>query len=143
LSAYALSLPLLPEKHKQEGTERLRAYLAELDGIWVETGNGDRYLEEMGAYIRDFPDDPNGYHYAGLAEEYLRDDPQSALAWYEQAYALKPIYYPITQSIVDVRQKLAQPDEAVAALHRFLDQPYLKEHARAKAESRLRELEGS
>jgi hypothetical protein len=120
--------------------ERERRWI-ELDGLWVNTMNGDLYLERMRDYIRDFPDERDSYLYAGLAEEHLKRDPSAALDWYAKAYEIVPVYYPVTQSIVDCQLKLGRRREAIQALRRYLALPHLRDHARGQAESRLNELE--
>jgi len=120
--------------------ERERRWI-ELDGIWVETGNGDLYLQKMEEYLRDFPDDRDSYFYAGLAEEWLEDDPAAALTWYEKAWGMVPIYYPVTSSLVGCYLKLDRRDDAVRALKRYLAQPHVGNYGRSQAERRLAELE--
>jgi hypothetical protein len=120
--------------------ERERRWI-ELENIWVNTENGDLYLSRMSDYIRDYPDDRDSYFYAGLAEEYLKKNPAAALTWYEKAYDLIPLYYPVTKAIADCQLKLEQLDRAIEALRRYLSQPHLSADSKSQATGRLRELE--
>jgi serine/threonine protein kinase len=120
--------------------ERERRWI-ELDNIWVNTENGDLYLSRMSDYIRDYPDDRDSYFYAGLAEEYLKQNPAAALSWYEKAYDLIPLYYPVTKAIVDCQLKLERSDLAIQALHHYLSQPHLSADSNHQATGRLQELE--
>ena len=114
----------------------------ELDGIWVNTGNGKLYLDALERFIRDFPDDRDSYFYGGLAHEYLLNDPSTAIEWYEKAYAMVPVYYPVTKALVDCELKLDQKQRAIASLQRYLALPQLGKHGKEQATWRLAELEG-
>jgi tetratricopeptide (TPR) repeat protein len=113
-----------------------------LNGIWVQTGNGDEYMKAARDFIRRFPDDREGYFYAGLGAEWLQEDCEEALDYYAKAYALTPNYYAITKGLVDCSLKLGRKTEAVRALERYLALPVLGNHGRTQAEARLRELRG-
>lgn len=112
----------------------------ELNRIWVRTKNGKQYREAAQAYIREFPDERQGYFYMGLGQEYLEGDCRGALESYEMAYRLTPGYYPITKAIVDCRLKLKEKGRAIAALERYLKQPFLGNHGRQQAGWRLEEF---
>jgi tetratricopeptide (TPR) repeat protein len=108
--------------------------------IWIQTGRGDLYCAEGEKYIRDFPDDRDGYFYTGLGNEYLRNDCERALRYYEKAYGLTPNYYPVTKAIVDCQLKLNRRDRAVAALNRYLALPWVSAYGRQQAEWRLADV---
>ncbi len=108
--------------------------------IWIGSGKGDLYCAEGEKYIRDFPDDRDGYFYTGLGHEYLLSDCREALIHYEKAYGLTPNYYPITKAIVDCQLKLSRKDRAVAALKRYVGLPWVSAYGRQQAEWRLKEL---
>ncbi len=108
--------------------------------IWIGSGKGDLYCAEGEKYIRDFPDDRDGYFYTGLGHEYLLSDCREALSHYEKAYGLTPNYYPITKAIVDCQLKLSRKDRAVAALKRYVGLPWVSAYGRQQAEWRLKEL---
>jgi TolB-like protein len=114
----------------------------DLNGIWVRTGNGDEYLRAAREFIRKFPDDREGYFYAGLGAEWLQEDCEEAVDFYAKAYALTPNYYAITKGLVDCSLKLGRKAEAVRALERYLALPLIGNHGREQAEGRLRELRG-
>ncbi len=129
-----------------ENDERLNEHerrWIELDGIWVNTGNGNLYLETLERFIRDFPDDRDSYFYGGLAHEYLKGDPGGAIDWYEKAFRMVPVYYPVTKALVDCELKLGQKQRAVAALRRYLALPQIGKHGKEQATWRLAELEGA
>ncbi len=107
---------------------------------WIQSGNGDRYCAEGDDFIREFPDDREGYFYTGLGHEYLRKDCEKALAYYEKAYSLTPNYYPVTKAIVDCRLKLNQKPRAVDSVKRYLALPFVSDRGRQQAEWRLEEL---
>ena len=113
----------------------------EWSSIWIRSASGDLYCAEGDKYIREFPDDREGYFYTGLGQEYLRGDCEKALAYYEKAYGLTPNYYPITKAIVDCQLKLKQKDRAVAALKRYRSLPWLSEHGRQQANWRLADVQ--
>ncbi len=107
------------------------------NGVWIETGNGERYLEQGRKFVREFPDDRDGYFYMGLGAEWLKKDCPEALTYYEKAYSLTPSYYPITKAIVDCQMKLGHRDRAGAALKRYLALPWTGEQGRQQARWRL------
>ncbi|HEY3173918.1 MAG TPA: protein kinase [Thermoanaerobaculia bacterium] len=113
------------------------------NGIWIQSANGERYLEEGRKYIREFPDDRDGYFYAGLGAAWLKKDCSEALTYYQKAYALTPSYYPITKAIVDCEMKLGRKDRAEAALKRFLSLPWAGDQPREQARWRLDGLKKS
>jgi serine/threonine protein kinase len=121
--------------------ERERRWIR-LDGIWVKTGNGDLYLDALREYMRDYPDDRDSYFYAGLAEEYLRNDPRAAISWYEQAYGIYPVFYPVTKALVDCHLKVGEREAAIQALKRYLSHPFVRHHGKQQASRRLGELNG-
>jgi tetratricopeptide (TPR) repeat protein len=112
----------------------------ELNAIWVEGGNASRYIEAAEEYIADYPDDRQGYFYAGLGAEYLANDCERALGFYERAYALTPNYFPITKGVVDCLEKLGRRQDSIAALERYLSIPLAGDHGRKLAGWRLEEL---
>jgi tetratricopeptide (TPR) repeat protein len=112
----------------------------DLNGIWVQTGNGDEYRKAAREFIQRFPDDREGYFYAGLGAEWLRNDCGEALGYYEKAYLLTPNYYAITKGLVDCNLKLGRRADAVRVLERYLTLPLIGNHGRAQAEGRLAEL---
>ncbi len=112
----------------------------ELNGLWVEGGGADRYIGAAEKYIADYPDDRQGYFYAGLGCEYLANDYSRALDFYQKAHALTPNYFPITKAIVDCLEKLGRREDAVAALERYLAVPMAGEHGKKLAGWRLEEL---
>ena len=112
----------------------------ELNRIWIRTKDGKQYRKAAQAYIREFPDERQGYFYMGLGQEYLEGDCRGALSSYEMAYMLTPGYYPITKAIVDCHVKLKEKGRAVVALERYLKQPFLGNHGRQQARWRLEEL---
>jgi len=107
---------------------------------WIQSGNGETYCAEGDDYIREFPDDREGYFYTGLGHEYLRKDCEKALVYYEKAYSLTPNYYPVTKAIADCRLKLNQKSRAVDAVKRYLALPFVSDHGRQQAQWRLEEL---
>jgi len=113
----------------------------EWSSIWIRSASGDLYCAEGDKFIREFPDDREGYFYTGLGHEYLRGDCEKAIAYYEKAYNLTPNYYPITKAIVDCRLKLKQKDRAIAALKRYRALPWLSEHGRRQADWRLADVQ--
>ena len=113
----------------------------EWSSIWIRSASGDLYCAEGDKFIREFPDDREGYFYTGLGHEYLRGDCEKALAYYEKAYNLTPNYYPITKAIVDCQLKLQHKDRAVAALKRYRALPWLSEHGRQQADWRLADVQ--
>jgi eukaryotic-like serine/threonine-protein kinase len=108
--------------------------------IWVGGGNGDLYCAEGDKFIRDFPDDREGYFYTGLGHEYLRRDCARALEYYEKAYSLTPNYYPVVKAIVDCQLKQNRKDRAIAALDKYLSLPFLSARGRQQAQGRLAEV---
>ncbi|HET9888185.1 MAG TPA: tetratricopeptide repeat protein, partial [bacterium] len=112
----------------------------ELNAIWVETGNPDQYLSAAKKYIQDYPDERQGYFYAGLGEEYLANNPKAAIDYYQKAYDLTPNYYPITKALVDCYLKTNRKDEAIACLERYVSMPMAGEHGKKHATWRLEEL---
>jgi len=127
----------------QEFADRLNAkerrWMA-LNEIWVLSKNGALYRREAQSYIRDYPDDRQGYFYLGLGQEYLDGDFRGALVSYEKAFMLTPAYYPVTKAIVDCHLKLKRQDLAIAALKRYLELPFLGNHGRRQPQWRLGEL---
>jgi len=113
----------------------------ELNGVWVKSKNSTLFRKEAERYIRDYPDDREGYLYAGLAAEWLEGNCREAIPWYEKAYRLTPAFYPITKGIVDCHLKMKQRDEAVPALRRYLEIPSLSPLGRSQAQSRLAEFQ--
>jgi tetratricopeptide (TPR) repeat protein len=112
----------------------------ELDGIWVTTQNGDLYLDAMQRHLKEYPDDHQGYFYAGLACQWLKGDCPSALEWYEMAYQVLPGWYPVTKSRVDCLIELGRTADARTALNEYLALPFVKEHGRSQAALRLQEI---
>ncbi len=112
----------------------------ELNALWVEGASGQRYFEEAKRYIAEFPDDRQGYFYAGLGLEYLTGDCKTALEYYEKSFALTPNYFPITKGIVDCLLKLDRRGDAEAVLERYLAIPRAGEHGRRLAGWRLEEI---
>jgi serine/threonine protein kinase/tetratricopeptide (TPR) repeat protein len=112
----------------------------ELNSIWVETGNAEQYRAAAKQYVQDYPDERQGYFYAGLGEEYLANDPKAAIEFYEQAYNLTPNYYPITKALVDCYLKLNRKDQAIASLERYISMPMAGDHGKKHANWRLEEL---
>jgi tetratricopeptide (TPR) repeat protein len=115
----------------------------QLNGTWVNTGNGPQYRKEAEQFIRDFPDDREGYYYAGLGAQYLEKNCEEALGFYEMAYQLTPSFYAITKGLVECNLELGRRDEALKALKRFLSLPMIGRHGRGKAEWQLNQLEGT
>jgi serine/threonine protein kinase/Tfp pilus assembly protein PilF/TolB-like protein len=113
----------------------------EWSSIWIRSASGDLYCAEGDKFIRQFPDDREGYFYTGLGHEYLRGDCEKALAYYEKAYNLTPNYYPITKAIVDCQLKLQHKDRAIAALKRYRALPWLSDHGRQQADWRLADVQ--
>jgi tetratricopeptide (TPR) repeat protein len=113
----------------------------ELDGIWVNTTNGDLYLEAMERYKRDYPDDHRSDLFSGLAWHHLKKDCNRALASYHRAFSMLPNWYPITKARVDCLLELGRHAEARLALRDYLSLPYVGPHGRSKAGSLLHELE--
>ena len=113
----------------------------EQSGVWVNTGNGALYRKTMEKFIQEYPDDRDGYFYAGLGAEYLDKNCDAAILQYEKAYALTPNYYPITKAITDCQLDRGHKDRAVAALKRYLAAPILGQHGRQQAQWRLDELQ--
>jgi tRNA A-37 threonylcarbamoyl transferase component Bud32/Flp pilus assembly protein TadD len=122
--------------------EMERAWV-ELDGVWVTTQNGDLYLEAMQRHLEKYPDDYQGYFYAGLACQWLNGDCASAIPWFEKAYQVLPGWYPVTKSRVDCLVELGRTADARSALNKYLALPSLKEHGRTQAALRLQEIERS
>ena len=112
----------------------------QLNSIWVETGDPDKYLVEAKKYIQDYPDDRQGYFYAGLGEEYLANNPKSAIEFYQKAYELTPNYYPVTKALVDCYLKINRKDQAISCLERYISMPLAGEHGKKHANWRLEEL---
>ena len=115
----------------------------QLNGVWVKSKNSSLFRREAERYIRDYPDDREGYFYAGLAAEWLENKCGEALKYYEKAYRLTPTYYPITKGLVDCYVKLNRRDEAIGVLKRFLEIPALGAMGRQQAQGRLNELTGN
>jgi len=109
--------------------------------IWIGSGNGDLYCATGDNFIREFPDDREGYFYTGLGHEYLRKDCPKALSYYEKAYSLTPNYYPVTKAIVDCWLKQNQKGKAIDAVKRYLALPFVPDHGRQQANWRLAELQ--
>ncbi len=113
----------------------------ELNGTWVNSRNSSLYRRGVESYIRDYPDDREGYFYAGLGAEWLENDCERALTFFEKAYRLTPTYYPIVKGLVDCNLKLNRRAEAVAILQRYLAFPGgASGRGRAQAQSMLAEL---
>jgi tetratricopeptide (TPR) repeat protein len=115
----------------------------ELNGVWVNTGNSAKFRKVAEEFISDYPDDREGYFHAGLGAEWLEEDYEAAIGFYEQAYQLTPTFYAVTKGLVDCHTKLYQKDRAIQALERYLKQTNLGEHGRSEAEGRLRKLQGT
>lgn len=112
----------------------------EANGIWIRTKSEQLFRKASEKFIREFPDDRQGYFYMGLAAEYLGGDCKDALTWYEKSYALSPGYYPITNAMADCHVKLGQKARAAQVLHRYLKLPAGDDLGRQRAQSRLAEL---
>ena len=112
----------------------------ELNALWVETGSADQYRAAVKKYIQDYPDERQGYFYAGLCEEYLANDPKTAIDFYQKAYDLTPNYYPVTKALVDCYLKINRKDQAISCLERYVSMPMAGEHGRQHASWRLEEL---
>ena len=106
----------------------------------MNTGNGAAHRRVIEKFIRQYPDDREGYFYAGLGAEYLEKNCAAALAQFEKAYALTPNYYPITKAIVDCELELGRKGRALGAVKRYLSVPMIGAHGRQQAEWRLAEL---
>jgi tetratricopeptide (TPR) repeat protein len=119
---------------------RKEQYWIEATSVWVNSGNGAVYRKAMEKFIHEYPDDRDGYFYAGLGAEWLEKNCKDAIAYYEKAYTLTPNYYPITKAIVDCDLDLKRKDRAVRRLQRYLSVPLIGEHARQEAQWRLGEL---
>ena len=76
----------------------------------MNTGNGALYRKTMEKFMQEYPDDRDGYFYAGLGAEYLEKNCEYALLQFEKAYALTPNYYPITKAIVTTVEARAFPN---------------------------------
>ncbi|MEX1243777.1 MAG: protein kinase [Thermoanaerobaculia bacterium] len=118
-----------------------RAWI-ELVQVWVQTSDGAVFRKKADEFIREFPDDRDGYLYAGLGAEALQKDCKAALSYYDKAYGLTPGYYPITRGEVECRIRLRQNPQAIAALRRYLALPFVPEEGRQQAQRRLKELNG-
>ena len=112
----------------------------ELVQVWVQTSDGAVFRKKADEFIREFPDDRDGYFYAGLGAESLQKDCKAALSYYEKAYGLTSGYYPITRGEVECRIRLGQNPQANAALRRYLALPVVPEEGRQQAQRRLKEL---
>jgi hypothetical protein len=112
----------------------------ELNGTWVSR-NSSLFRQEAEKYIKDYPDDREGYFYAGLSAEWLDNNCAQALGYFEKAYRLTPTYYPITKGLVDCQVNLNRRGEAIAALKRYLAFPAGIGPARQQAQGRLVELQ--
>ncbi|MEP7133134.1 MAG: serine/threonine-protein kinase [Acidobacteriota bacterium] len=124
----------------QDRVNRKERFWIEQSAAWVKTGNGAAYRKVIDRFIREYPDDRDGYFYAGLGAEYLEKDCAAALARFEKAYSLTPNYYPITKAIVDCELERGRKPRALAALKRYLDVPMIGAHGRGQAQGRLAEL---
>ena len=119
---------------------RKEQFWIEATSVWVNSGNGVTYRKAMEKFIHEYPDDREGYFYAGLGAEWLEKNCTDAIAFYEKAYTLTPNYYPITKAMVDCELDLKRKDRAVKRLQRYLAVPLISEHARQQAQGRLEEL---
>jgi tetratricopeptide (TPR) repeat protein len=124
------------EEFLDQANEMERRWI-ELDGIWLNTGNGDLYLETMQEYIRDFPDNRKSYFYAGLAHVFLKKDYAGAIAWLEKSFQLTPSYYPVTNSLADCYLKLGRQEDAIRVLERYGALSFISNHGREQVTSRL------
>ena len=120
---------------------RKEQYWIEATSVWVNSGNGAVYRKAMEKFIREYPDDREGYFYAGLGAEWLDKNCRDALTFYGKAYSLTPNYYPITKAVVDCELELKHRDRAAAALKRYLAVPLIGEHGRQQAQWRLADLQ--
>ncbi len=127
------------EKWTDEMTRKERLWV-ESNGVWLRTYNGDLYREKIQQFIDEFPDERNGYLYAGLCAQWLDGDYSKALEWYERAYLLTPFYYPITKSLVECYVATDQTDRAIATLQRYLRQPRVPDYGRQQAEAQLEDI---
>jgi len=107
------------EKWMVDLTHKDRAWI-ELNSIWLRTGNGPAYIEQLDRFLVEYPDDRNAHFYGGLAEQWLNGNCVGATKWFEKAYELTPFYYPATKGLVDCYVEIGQPEKAVAALERYL-----------------------
>ncbi len=124
----------------QDRVNRKERFWIEQSGAWVNTGNGAAHRRVIERFIAQYPDDREGYFYAGLGAEYLEKNCAAALTQFEKAYALTPNYYPITKAIVDCELELGRKDRALKAVKRYLSVPMIGAHGRQQAEWRLAEL---
>jgi tetratricopeptide (TPR) repeat protein len=120
---------------------RKERFWIEQSAVWVKTGNGVAYRKAIEKYIREYPDERDGYFYAGLGAQWLDKNCQDALTFYAKAYSLTPNYYPITKAIVDCELEMNHKDRAVEALKRYLKVPLVGEHGRQQAQWRLAEIQ--
>jgi tetratricopeptide (TPR) repeat protein len=120
---------------------RKERFWIEQSAVWVKTGNGAAYRKAIEKYIREYPDERDGYFYAGLGAQWLDKNCQDALTFYARAYSLTPNYYPITKAIVDCELEMNRKDRAVEALKRYLKVPLVGEHGRTQAQWRLAEIQ--
>jgi serine/threonine protein kinase len=104
---------------------KLRDHLSRKEKLWIDSislwldGNGPAYRVAVEKYVREFPDDRNGYFYIGLGWQWLDHNCKQAVQWYEKAYELTPDYYPITKALVDCQLELKQREQAIASLQRY------------------------
>ena len=124
----------------QDRVNRKERFWIEQSAAWVNTGSGAAHRKVIERFIREYPDDRDGYFYAGLGAEYLDKNCAAALAQFERAYALTPNYYPITKAIVDCELEGGRKPRALGALKRYLNVPMIGAHGRQQAEWRLAEL---
>jgi hypothetical protein len=113
----------------------------ELDGIWVNSQNGDLYLAAVEKYLKKYPDDHQSIFYAGLAWQWLKGNCDSALVWYERTVRLSPGWYPVTKARVDCLLQMERDDEARRVLREYIALPSVREHGRMLATARLQEIQ--
>jgi tRNA A-37 threonylcarbamoyl transferase component Bud32/tetratricopeptide (TPR) repeat protein len=113
----------------------------ELDGVWVNSQNGDLYLDAVEDYLEKYPDDHQSIFYAGLAWQWLKGDCDSALVWYERAHRVSPGWYPVTKAKVDCLLQLKRVDDARRILREYIALPSVREHGRMQATARLQEIQ--
>jgi eukaryotic-like serine/threonine-protein kinase len=116
------------ETKAQEAQNRalqLRSRLSRKEKLWIDSislwldGNGPAYRAAVEKYVKEFPDDRNGYFYIGLGWQWLDHNCKEALTWYGNAYQLTPDYYPVTKALVDCQIELGQREQAIASLERY------------------------